>query len=576
VATTTGDPQDVALSALKQPSLCAAFQLTAAANAERPALVTADGSVQITWAQYADRVRAIAAGLASLGVGDGDCVALLLGNRPEFHLVDTAVMHLGATPFSIYHTNSPEQIDYVVGNADAKVLITEAAFLDRVLETRRRFGSIEHLVVVDTADGDLTLNELEARGDADFDVEAAWRAVAADHVATLVYTSGTTGSPKGAQHTHAGLLFQLGAMQKLWPISPEGRVVSYLPMAHIAERYISHYASLAFGYTITCCANPKELPLAITTCRPTRFFGVPRIYEKLQVAALAVADADPALRAAVDAGLARVRGELGMLSPEHEEALAGLRARLGLDQLEWCSVAAAPTPYSVLEFFHAIGVEIAELWGMTECLFATSNPPGAIKLGTVGPAAPGVEIRLADDGEILVRSPGLMIGYRNDPERTREAVDEEGFLHSGDVATCDEDGYFKVVDRKKEIIINSAGKNMSPAHIEGTIKQESPLIAQVVAIGDARQYVTALVVLDAEAAGSSDIAALASDEDVRAQIDAAIARANERLARVEQIKTYRILSVAWEPGGDELTPTMKLKRKPIAEKYAAEIEALYT
>jgi long-subunit acyl-CoA synthetase (AMP-forming) len=506
---------------------------------------------------------------------------MLLSNRPEFHLVDTAAMHLGATPFSVYHTNSPEQIAYVLSNSEARVFVTEAAFLDRVLETRERFGAIEHLVVVDDAPGDLTLDELEARGDAAFDLDSAWRAVGSDHIATLVYTSGTTGPPKGVQHSHAGLLFQLGAMQKLWPISPEGRVVSYLPNAHIAERYISHYASLASGYTITCCADPKQLPLALTTCRPTRLFGVPRIYEKLRAAALPAIEADPALEAAVDAGLARVRGELAQLSPEHEGALAGLRVKLGLDALEWCSVAAAPTPYAVIEFFHAIGVEIAELWGMTECLFATSNPPGRIKLGTVGPAAPGVEIRLADDGEILVRSPGLMTGYHRDPERTREAVDEDGWLHSGDVAASDADGYLTIVDRKKEIIINDAGKNMSPAHIETTIKEESTLISQVVAIGDGRRYVTALVVVDPDVAArvvpdaGSDIAAVVSDERITAEIDAAIERANERLARVEQIKTHTILPALWAPGGDELTPTLKLRRRPIAEKYAAEIEALY-
>jgi long-subunit acyl-CoA synthetase (AMP-forming) len=230
----------------------------------------------------------------------------------------------------------------------------------------------------------------------------------------------------------------------------------------------------------------------------------------------------------------------------------------------------------VIEFFHAIGVPIAELWGMSECLFATSNPPGRIKLGTVGPAAPGVEIRLADDGEILVRSPGVMTGYRKEPGLTREALDGDGWLRSGDIATSDEDGYLTIVDRKKEIIINNAGKNMSPAHIETTIKEESRLIAQVVAIGDGRQYVTALVVLDPEAAGSSDVAALAEDARIKAEIDAAVERGNRRLARVEQIKTYRIVPAVWEPGGDELTPTLKLKRRPIAEKYAAEIEALYS
>jgi long-subunit acyl-CoA synthetase (AMP-forming) len=592
MVTTTGALQEVAKAAVEQSSLCAAFQLTAAANAERPALRTPDASVTITWAEYASRVKSIAAGLAALGVGDGGAVALLLSNRPEFHLVDTATLHVGAAPFSVYHTNPPELIRHLLENSGAPVLVTERAYLEQAREARKLHGNLEHLVVVDGEESDeyMTLDGLESRGDPAFDFDAAWRAVGPDHIATLVYTSGTTGPPKGVEHTHAVLMFHLGSMNRLAPISPQGRVVSYLPMAHIAERFISHYASMGFGYTITCCADPKQLPHAIATTRPTRFFGVPRIYEKLQAAASGVVEADSSgvLASALHAGTDRVRAEQAgetapALSEEHERALAGLRERLGLDQAEWAGVAAAPSPYSVLEFFHSIGVTVAELWGMSECVLSTSNPPGRVKLGTVGPAVPGVEIKLAEDGEILVRGPGIMKGYRKDPERTREAIDDEGWLHSGDIAVSDEDGYLKIIDRKKELIINSAGKNMSPGHIEVMIGQESPLIGQVIAIGDGRQYVTALIVVDAEAAArlaheegvSADVAQLVEHERVRQEVDAAVQRGNGGLARVEQIKAYKILPTIWEPGGDELTPTLKLKRKPIAEKYAAEIEGLY-
>jgi long-chain acyl-CoA synthetase len=591
VATTTGDLQDVAKAALEQTSLCGAFQLTAAANADRPALRTPDDSVTITWAEYAARVKSIAAGLASLGVGSGGTVALLLSNRPEFHLVDTATLHLGAAPFSVYHTNPPDLIAHLLDNSDANVLITEQAFLEQALETRKLHGALEHIVVVDApCEGCMTLEELEGRGDPGFDFDAAWRAVGPEDLATLVYTSGTTGPPKGVQHTHQVLLFHLNSINRLAPISPNGRVVSYLPMAHIAERFISHYASMTFGYTITCCANPKELAAAIAGAKPTRFFGVPRIWEKFRGACLGIIEADASgpLAVALEAGIERVRAEqageeVPALAEEHEQALAGLRAKLGFGELEWAAVAAAPTPYVVLEFFHAIGVRVAELWGMSECLLSTSNPPDRIKLGTVGTAIPGVEVELAEDGEILVRGPGLMTGYRKDPERTREAIDDDGWLHSGDVAVSDEDGYFKIVDRKKEIIINSAGKNMSPAHIENTIKEESALIGQVVAIGDARPYVTALVVLDIDGiarlaqdpALPDDVAELVEHDRVRQEIDSAIERGNARLARVEQVKKYKLLPTTWDPGGDEITPTMKLKRKPIGEKYAAEIDALY-
>jgi long-subunit acyl-CoA synthetase (AMP-forming) len=582
---TTSDLKEAAGKALEQASLCAAFQLTAAANASRPALRSPDGSVDISWEQYAERVRSIAAGLAALDVGAGDTVAVLLSNRHEFHLVDTAVMHLGAAPFSVYHTNPAEQIVPLLENSGARVLVTENVFLERARATRHLHPPLEHLVVVDGDGRDhLTLDDVELRGNPGFDFEATWRAVGRDDLAVMVYTSGTTGAPKGVQHTHGGLLFGLSCLERLAPISPEGRVVSYLPMAHIAERFVSHYSGMAFGYTTTACPDPKALPGAIAGTRPTRFFGVPRIYEKLRGAVLGMIEADPEgpLGAAVEAGLEQVRAQQAM-PEEHARTLAGLREKLGFDQAEWIAVAAAPTPYAVLEFFHAIGVPVAELWGMSECILSTSNPPGRVKLGTVGVAIPGVEIKLAGDGEILVRGPNVTIGYRNDPTLTAEAFDAEGWLYSGDVAVADEDGYLTIVDRKKELIINSAGKNMSPTHIEGIVKEESSLIGQVVAVGDARKYVTALIVLDDEAVARvaarhelpSDLCELVEHRFIQETMASAVERANARLARVEQIKAYRVLPATWSPGGDELTPTMKLKRKVIADKYSADIESLY-
>jgi long-subunit acyl-CoA synthetase (AMP-forming) len=262
-----------------------------------------------------------------------------------------------------------------------------------------------------------------------------------------------------------------------------------------------------------------------------------------------------------------------------------VRARVGLDAAEWIAVAAAPTPLEVLVFFHAVGLPIAELWGMSETVLSTSNIPGRVHLGTVGVALPGVEVGLAEDGEILVRGPQVTPGYRGDPERTREALDDERWMHSGDVAAEGPDGYLKIIDRKKELIINSAGKNMSPAHIETTIKEESRLVAHIVAIGDGRPYVTALVVLDGEAVrnfaarrglSGSEIAELAGDPALAAEIAQAIERGNARLARVEQVKRHLVLREEWIPGSEVLTPTQKLRRRPIAEKYAAEIDALYS
>jgi long-chain acyl-CoA synthetase len=301
--------------------------------------------------------------------------------------------------------------------------------------------------------------------------------------------------------------------------------------------------------------------------------GVPRIWEKLKAAL--EANFQDEQRQAMDVALRRARARQEGEVPEEleaewrtadEEVFSKIRAMLGLDETEWFAVGAAPTPPEVVLFFDAIGIEIAELWGLSEtCAVATINPPGAVRIGTVGKALPGVEVALAEDGEIKVRGPIVMSGYRNKPEKTAEAFDDDGWFLTGDVGAIDDDGYLRIVDRKKELIINAAGKNMSPANIEAKIKAADGLIAQAVAIGDRRPYNVALIALDPEVEA----------DDPQARVAAAIEKANAQLSRVEQIKKFHIVPEPWEPGGDELTPTMKLKRKPIAEKYAEEIESLY-
>jgi long-chain acyl-CoA synthetase len=333
---------------------------------------------------------------------------------------------------------------------------------------------------------------------------------------------------------------------------------------------------------------------------PTWFFAVPRIWEKLKAALEAgfAAEQDDAKRQAIEwalgVGLKKVRAEQAgeevqaELAEEYTKAdelvLSEVRERLGLDQVEAVNVGAAPTPYEVIEFFHALGIPLAELWGMSETSgYGACNPPERIKIGTVGPVSPNAEIKLADDGEVLIRGPFVMPGYRNQPEKTRDAIDDDGWLHTGDVGEFDEDGYLKLVDRKKELIINAAGKNMSPANIEAKVKAAHPLIGQAIAIGDSKPYNVALITLDPDVAPGfakqqgvdPDPAAMAESEAVIAEVQKGVEVANEHLARVEQIKKFKVLPTEWEPGGDELTPTMKLKRKPIHEKYAEEIEALY-
>jgi long-subunit acyl-CoA synthetase (AMP-forming) len=550
-------------------SLCEAFQRTAAANPTTVALRTPGGRQEITWAGYAERVERIAGGLEALGVQRGEAVGLMMVNRPEFHLIDTAALHLGATPFSIYNTSSPEQIEYLFSSADNRVVLCDEAFAPRVLAARGG-TSVEHVVCVDGhPDGTRSLDELEAGRRPAFDAdafEARWRQVDGSDVATLIYTSGTTGPPKGVELTHANLLAELEmVLPTVASPGPGDRGVSYLPAAHVGDRILAHYLAMATGMQVTSLADAKQLSRAIVETRPTFFGAVPRVWEKLMAALQSAGIHDP-----------------GALS---DEARAAVRAKAGLDAVR-CSVSgAAPIPTEVLDYFIALGLPVQELWGMSELsAVATINPADAIRVGSVGKALPGVELKVAEDGELLCRGPIVMRGYRKQPEKTAETIDPDGWLHTGDVGEIDADGYVTIVDRKKELIINAAGKNMSPANIEQRLKVASPLIGQAIAIGDGRRYNVALLVLDpdncavyASERGLADAspASLCQDEGVRAAVAEAVEAANGRMSRVEQIKRYTILPCDWEPGGDELTPTSKLKRKPIAEKYASEIEALY-
>jgi long-chain acyl-CoA synthetase len=595
------DSMTQARAALGASTIAEAFRITVAERAGEVAIRTRGDEFTITWGELRERVDALAGGLAKLGVGRGDSVALLLGNRPEFHLCDLAVMMLGGTPFSIYNTYTPEQIQYVVSDAGARVLICEQQYLPQVREARASLPDLDYVIVIDGEAplGTLALSDVEG-SNPDFDVDASSAQIKSEDVLTLIYTSGTTGPPKGVQLVHRNLLATVQGIEGLIDFPRDGRVISWLPAAHVAERNAHHYLPIVFGLQITCCADPREVLSYLPEVRPSWFFAVPRIWEKLKAGLETMVAGQPPerreeLQSALDAAVRKVRLEQAgepvpaelaeQVAKADAEIFAGLREMLGLDQVEAINVGAAPTPLEVLEFFHAIGLPLAELWGMSEtCGAGSVNPPETIKLGTVGPPAPGIEIKLDSDGEVLVKSDVVMLGYRNLPEKTAETFTEDGWLRTGDIGAFDEDGYLTIVDRKKELIINAAGKNMSPANIEATLKSASPLIGQACCIGDRRPYNTALIVLDADFAPAwaaqqgiedTSLAALAEDERVRAAVQAAIDGANEKLARVEQIKRFEIVRGDWLPGGEELTPTMKLKRKPIAEKYGEAIEDMY-
>jgi long-subunit acyl-CoA synthetase (AMP-forming) len=513
----------------EQPSLAALFQATAARFTDRVALRTIDDTERLTWGHYAAEVARVARGLAGLGVGHGDTVAMLLSNRPAFHIADTAALHLGAAGLSIYGTLPPEDITWIMQDSGARVLITEAAALPRVRDAKLN----QPVVLVDGhTEGTIAFADL----DGDPGVDEAWRTVGPDELAVIVYTSGTTGTPKGVELTHRAVLGNTQGLNHAIGTAEGTRFVSYLPMAHIAERQLSHYRPMALGMEVTTCPDPRAMPEHLLAVRPHYFFGPPRMLAKFRAAA---ADLDePILK------------------------------HFGLDEALVALTGSAPVPAELSKFWLEAGLPLVEGWGLTECgAFGAFGRLGSQKPGTIGPALPGIDLRIADDGEIMVRSPWLMRGYRNLPEATAEAF-EDGWLHSGDIGELDDDGQLRVIDRKKEIIITAGGKNMSPAHIESRIKESGPLIGEACVIGNDRPFNVALIVVEPAAAALAD-------GDLTAAVAGAVDRANERLARVEQVKYFHVLTEPWLPGGDEVTPTMKLKRKAIAEKHAAIIDALY-
>ena len=565
-----------------------------------------------SWREHRERVAEAAVGLARLGVGRGDFVAIMATNRPEHVVADQAAVHAGATPSTFYFTLAPEQIRYCAGHCEAKVAVLEDRdMLKRWQEIREDLPALRHLVVIEGAedesgkDGVLTWDQLVARGR---EALAADRAafeelrgkVLPEDAATLLYTSGTTGPPKGVLLTHHNLLYECAALNRMHGLPAGGSSVSYLPLAHIAERVLSIYGPLTLRSHVWFCPDPAQAVEYVREARPTLFFGVPRVWEKVRAGINAKLAAEENERkrkltqSAVATGLEvvrrRQRGQAVPLGMRVRHAaldalvLAKIRKAIGLDRCTYASSAASPLAVDVAEFFAAIGLPLVEVYGMTETsAVVTANPPGRIKIGTVGPAIAVIELRLADDGEVLARGPVNTPGYFRQEEATRALIDGDGWLRTGDVGELDDDGYLRIVDRKKELIITSSGKNVSPANIEGLLK-EHPLVGQALAYGDNRPYVVALVVLDHEmvpawaarngVAGAA-VGELAAHDKVLQAVQQAVDAANQRLARAEQVKRFEVLPVEWTAESEELTPTLKLRRRIIHAKYAERIEALY-
>jgi long-chain acyl-CoA synthetase len=579
----------------------AAFRATADRVPDRVAIRSSDGGIELTYARLRKRADAIAGGFASLGLTRGDTVALMMGARTEFQLTDLALQQLGVTAFSIYLTSSPDQIQYLLTDAGARMAVVDPAFADNFFSAAGRVPGLEKIVTLEPdGRGDLSLSEVEVL-DPSFDPTTTITQIRPDDIATIIYTSGTTGPAKGVELTHANLLACVEAWRSHLSLPDGARLISWLPNAHIAERMAHYYNPFTLGGTVTTLADPKQIAGALASVRPTWFFAPPRLWEKLQAMILAKLAAQPEearakAEAAIEAAIMRVRLlQDGAPVPQELEAgvaaadkllFAPIRAQLGLDEAVATVPAAAAVPLGLLEFFTALGLPFYEGWGMSETAGSgTLCRSGAVRLGTVGRPMPGTELTLAADGEILVRGPVIMRGYRNKPEQTAEAIDSAGWLHTGDLGAHDAHGFLKIIGRKKEIMINSAGKNMAPNAIESTLKGASPLIAQCMVIGESRPYVTALIVLDPEYAAvwaaqqgleSAKLETLATDEQVLAEVRNAVDAANKTLSRVEQVKYFHVVGGDWLPDSAELTPTMKLKREAIEDKYAPEIDNMYS
>jgi long-chain acyl-CoA synthetase len=579
-------------------TVTAAFARTVARQGNEIALraPAGDGFRDLTWTDYADAACRVAAGLRALGLRPGERVALMLRNRPEFHVVDLGVLLAGGTPVSIYNSSPPERVAYVAGHAGARLAVVEDVFSERFAAARACGAGVDKVVTVGEG-GDLALDDLV--GAAPLDLDAAAAQVRPEDLVTVIYTSGTTGDPKGVMLTHANLDFTVGVYGSVLGRSLQGlRQVSYLPMAHIAERLATHYFHVTQGSVVTTCADlVADLGRLMVAVQPEWFFGAPRLWEKLQAGINAVAGADTD-RAEAFAATRRLgwraflaRRDQGTVDEAlakewadvHADQVAPVLQRVGLGGVVIALTGAAPMPRHTSEFFLSLGVPLSEVWGMSETAGTGTWSPHRIMPGTAGRPVPGLDVRLGDGDEILVKGPCVFAGYLDDPQRTAEVLDADGWLHTGDVGRFDGEGNLSIVDRIKDILVPSSGHNVSPAQLEALL-MESPLVGQACVVGDGKPHVAALLVLDPEMARAwaaahgvedSAPATLAGHPELRAEIGTFVEEVNQRLPRAERIVTFAVVGDEWLPDSDVLTPTAKLKRRAVQERYAENIDALY-
>jgi long-chain acyl-CoA synthetase len=567
-----------------------------------PAVQYKDGAewVKRSFTEVEEIVRRLALGLIELGVAKGDKVSILANTRPEWTYFDFAALSIGATVVPIYQTNSPEECQYVLENSDSKVVVVEDdEQLEKIRAVRAQLPLLEHVVRMTGASEDtISFDDLAARGDGRDAAEwkQRWLAVAPEDICTFIYTSGTTGPPKGCVISHGNYRAMLDMVNENSVIEGEDVTYLYLPLAHSFALLIQ-LGSFDLGATIAYWErDPLKIMPNLAEVKPTYFPSVPRIFEKIYTAATSGMEKEGGLKKAIFDWSIRVGGKVRELEREgrrpgfllrkqyefaDKKVLSKIRGLFG-GQLRLAVSGAAPISPDILRFFDAAGVLVLEGWGMTETsTAATISTPEDFKIGTIGKPFPGCEVKIADDGEILVKGPNVFQGYYKNEEATAETI-VDGWLHTGDLGSVDEDGFIKITGRKKDIIITAGGKNITPANLENEIKQH-PLVSQCVVVGDRKPYLVALVTLDPEEAVAyakehglpENLAELATNREVREAIEAHLAKINEKFARVEQVKKIAILPNDLSQEGGELTPTMKVKRAVVADKHEGEIERLY-
>jgi long-chain acyl-CoA synthetase len=559
------------------------------------------GWLSKTYAEVGEIVERLSLGLIELGIEKGDKVAILSNTRPEWTYFDFAALTAGATVVPIYQTNSPDECRYVLEHSDSKAVIVEDdEQLEKIRQVRDRCPALEHVIrMTGSSEDAISAEELGERGSArgSAEWEERWRSVTPDDICTLIYTSGTTGPPKGCVISHGNYRAMLDMVLEVGALGDDELTYLYLPLAHSFALLIQ-FGTVALGATLAYWErDPLKIIPNLGEVKPTYFPSVPRIFEKIYTAATANAEKAGGLKKAIFNWAIRVGRKVRELERQgkepgfllrrqykvaDEQVLSKIRGLFG-GRLKLAVSGAAPINPEILRFFDAAGVLVVEGWGMTETsTAATIATSEDFKFGTVGRPFPGCEVKLAADGEILVRGPNVFKGYYKNPEATQETL-VDGWLRTGDIGEIDDEGYVKITGRKKDIIITAGGKNITPANIEAEVKQH-PLVSQCVVIGDRRPYLVALLTLDPEEAVTyakehglpEDPEALAANDRVRAAIQQHIDRINERFARVEQVKKFRILPRDLSQESGELTPTMKVKRNVVADKYAGEVESLYS